>query len=163
MKRYKTMAIVALSVLVTVGVVRLVAFTLPVKLEGNAWSSIEGCAENQKKLYQSLDHHLHEYGRLPASADDFRINGFPAAGVWICPACKRGYVVRVENYGDPGAVVISDEQNRHPTTFMWRARGLNPHVQTMGDGTIHLFKGGKVLTMAGGNPTRSSSVENVTP
>ena len=163
MKRYRVVSIVALSVVVAFGVLRFVASTFPVKLEGDAWSSIEACAENQKKLYQSLDYHLHEYGQLPASADDFKIKGFPAAGIWTCPAFKRGYVVRVGNYGDPGAVVISDEQGRHPTTFMWRARGLEPLVQTMGDGTIHMFKGGKVLTMVGGNSTRSPSIEDMTP
>jgi hypothetical protein len=77
------------------------------------------------------------------------VNGFPAAAVWKCPACERGYALHQENYGNPRAVVIADQAEKHPTTFMWWFNGLNPHVQTMGDGTIHLFKGGKFLTMVG--------------
>jgi len=147
MKRYTKMALGCLSVLVFIAGLRLLATTLPVKLEGPAWASIEKCAENQKFLYQSIEWYVQENGKAPT--EDFTIRGFPARATWKCPASGGGYSLHLENLGNPRAVVIADEQDRHPTTFMWWFRGLNPQVQTMGDGTIHFFKGGKILTMDG--------------
>ncbi len=149
MKRYKGIVIVGLSVLVLMAGLRLLVSKLPVKLEGTEWNSIEECAENQKKLYQSLEYYQQEHKQLPDRIEDFQIGGYPATRTWKCPACERGYTVHLDNYGNPHAVVIVDEQHRHPTTFMWWFRGLKPHVQTMGDGTIHLFEDGKILTMVG--------------
>jgi hypothetical protein len=146
-KRYKKTAIAGLSILVVISGLRLLSARLPVKLEGLAWNNIERCAENQKMLYQSIEHYRQENGKLPDQ--DFQIRGGRASDTWKCPACERGYTLHLENYGNPRAVVIADEQNGHSTTFMWWFRGLHPHVQTMGDGTIHLFKGGKILTMVG--------------
>ncbi len=100
-------------------------------------------------MYQSLEHYVEENGQLPDSVDDFKINDFPATGIWECPATGKGYDLFLENYGDPDAVVIADKENEHPTTFMLWLRGLKPQVQTMGDGTIHLFKGGELMTMVG--------------
>lgn len=128
-------------------VARLTANRFPVKLEGIEWQSIEKCAENQKKLYQSIEWFVRENGDLPTQ--DFEIRGFPARDMWKCPISEQGYTIRVENYGNPQAVIIADEQDKHPTTLMWWLRGLHPNVQTMGDGTIQLFKDGKVLTMVG--------------
>jgi hypothetical protein len=147
MKRYKSIVIGSFSVLVVIAGLKLLASAVPVKLEGSEWRSIEKCAENQKYLYQSIEWYVQEHGKLPAQ--DFQIRGLPAGATWKCPACGRGYALHLENYGNPHAVIINDEQDRHPTTFRWWFRGLHPHVQTMGDGTIHLFKGGKILTMVG--------------
>lgn len=147
MKRYKKIAIAGVCVLGVIAGLRLLAAKPPVNLEGPQWDSIEKCAENQKNLYQSIAWELREKGKLPGP--DFLVRGFPARATWHCPACGRGYALHPENYGKRDAVVIADEQNRHPTTFLWWFRGLHPHVQTMGDGTIHLFRGGKLLTMVG--------------
>ena len=147
MERYKRIAIAGVCVLGVIAGLRLVATRLPVKLEGSEWHSIEKCAENQKYLYQSIEGHLQENGKLPAQ--DFQIRGRRVSDTWKCPAGESGYALHLENYGNPRAIVIADEQDRHPTTFLWWFRGLHPHVQTMGDGTIHLFNGGKILTMAG--------------
>jgi len=147
MKRYTKIAATGLSVLVVIAGLRLMAARLPVNLQGSEWDSIEKCAENQKYLYQSIEWELQENGKLPGQ--DFQVHGFPARDVWKCPACGRGYTLHLENYGNPHAVVITDEQDRHPTTFMWWFRELHPQVQTMGDDTIHLFKGGKILAMVG--------------
>jgi hypothetical protein len=147
MKRYKRIAIAGVCVLGVIAGLRLLAARLPVKLEGPEWGSIEKCAENQKNLYQSIEWELQEKGKLPDP--DFLVRGFPAQATWECPASGRGYALHPENYGNRHAVVIADKQNRHSTTFLWWFRGLHPHVQTMGDGTIRLFQGGKILTMVG--------------
>ena len=116
---------------------------------GPVWNSIEKCAENQKYLYQWLEYFVEENGRIPNDLDEFKIKNFPAAAMRECPATQKGYDFFIENYGNPKAVVIADKENRHPTTFVLWFRGFKPHVQTMGDGTIHLFKGGKIMTMHG--------------
>jgi hypothetical protein len=150
MKTGKKAIIATLSIVVIIMGLRVwISFT-PVQVgAGPVWNSIEKCAENQKKLYQSLEHSVEENGRIPRHLDEFKINNFPATAVWKCPATQEGYDLFIENYGNPKAVVIADKENRHPTTFVLWFRGLKPHVQTMGDGTIHLFKGGKIMTMHG--------------
>jgi len=155
MKRHTKIALGGLSVLIVIVGLRLLATKLPVKLQGPEWDSIEKCAENQKYLYQSIEWELQENGKLPDK--DFLVRGFRARDTWKCPASGRGYLLHLDNYGNPDAVVIADEQDRHPTTFMWWFRGLHPHVQTMGDGTIHLFKGGKILTMVGSKKGKQGS------
>jgi hypothetical protein len=147
MKRHTKIALGCFSVLVVIAGLRVLATKLPVKLEGPEWRSIEKCAENQKFLYESIERYVQENGKVPA--EDFKIRGFLARDRWKCPASERGYTLHLENYGNPRAVLIADEQDSHPTTFMWWFRGLHPQVQTMGDGSIHLFKGGKILTMVG--------------
>ncbi len=104
---------------------------------------------HQKRLYQTIEYYKEEHGQFPDAIEDFKIDGFPAGQYWKCPTSKSGYDVFLENYGDPDAVVIAEKKNKHSTTFMFFLRGLKPHVQTMGDGTIHLFKGGKIMTMVG--------------
>ena len=155
MKRYKRIAIAGVCVLGVIAGLRLLVARLPVKLEGPEWDSIEKCAENQKNLYQSIEWELQEKGKLPDP--DFLVRGFPARATWQCPACGRGYALHLEHYGSRDAAVITDEQNGHPTTFLWWFRRLHPHVQTMGDGTIHLFQGGKLLTMVGSTDGKQRS------
>ena len=148
MKRHTRIAVVILAILVAIGGLRLLARRLPVNLDGPEYRSILECAENQEKLYQSIEWELQKNGKLPGQ--DFQIDGFRANDVWKCPACGKGYVLHLKNYGNPDAALITDEREIHPTKFMWWFRGLNPRVQTMGDGTIQLFKGGKLQTMGGG-------------
>lgn len=150
MKTSKKALIATLSVVVIIIGLRVCVSFTPVQVgTGPVWNSIEKCAENQKNLYQSLEFFVEENGRLPNNLDEFKINGFSATSVWKCPASKKGYDLFLENYRNPKAVVIADKENNHPTTFMLWFRGFKPHVQTMGDGTIHLFKDGKIMTRHG--------------
>lgn len=150
MKRYQGIAISGACVLGIIAGLGFLMRSLPVKLEGPEWQSIEKCGGNQARLYQSMAGYLRENGKLPDR--DFLVGSFPARFKWECPACGKGYLIHPENLGKRHAAVITDEQNRHPTTFLWWSRGLHPRVQTMGDGTIHLFEGGKILTMVGSTP-----------
>lgn len=86
---------------------RTINTRLPVRLEGSEWNSIEKCAENQKRLYQSLEWHVQEHGRLPDR--DFMVRGFPARATWQCPTCGRSYALHLEHYGSRDAAVITDE------------------------------------------------------
>lgn len=45
------------------------------------------------------------------------------------------------------AVLIEEKQNKHPTCFALWIRGYKPHVQTLGDGTIHLFADAQLVTI----------------
>jgi len=56
-------------------------------------------------------------------------------------------VVHFENYGNPDAVLIEEAKNKHPTAFKLWIQGIHPQVQTTGDGTIRLFKDGKLATI----------------
>ena len=147
MNRNKKLAIAGLCVFVVAIGLKLLATSLPVKIEGSAWDSIEKCAVHQKYLYQSIEHYRQEKGKLPDQ--DFQIHGSPARNRWKCPASESGYALHLENYGNPSAVVLNDKQHRHPTTLNWWLKGLAPQIQTMGDGSIHFFKGGKLLNMNG--------------
>ena len=148
-KRAITGVLIVLAV-VAGGVVglRFWASRRPIQV-GPVWESIECCAEHQKRLYQSLEHYVEQHGGVPEDVDSWQIRGFPAAEVWKCPETGEGYDVFVENYGDPERVVIADKRDAHRATFMLWFRGYRPRVQTMGDGTIELFEGGKVMTMKG--------------
>jgi hypothetical protein len=146
----KKALIAILSVVVIVIGLRVCVSFTPVQVgNGPVWDSVEDCAEIQQRLYQYLESFVEENGRIPSHLDEFTIKGFPATYVWKCPASQGGYDVFLENYGNPKAVLIADQENKHPTTFMLWFRGFKPQVQTMGDGTIHLFKGGKLMTMHG--------------
>ncbi len=149
MKR-RNKAIIAISsiVAIIIGLRVWISYT-PVHLDGAVSESIDKCATHQKRLYQTIQYYVHENDRLPENLDEFKIKGFPATMYWRCSATERGYNVFLENYGDPQKVVISDQVNKHPTTFKLWFRGYQARVQTMGDGTIHLYKGGKLMTMVG--------------
>jgi len=151
MKTGNKLAILTASFICIVVCLRAWASHTSVQLESiksePIWDSIEKCAENQKRLYQSIEFYVKQNNPIPNNLDEFQINGFPAAHVWNCPASQQGYKLILENYGNPKAVVIADKANDHPTTFMLWFRGLKPQVQTMGDGTIQLFKDGKLITI----------------
>ncbi len=148
-KLFVIASITLLSLVVLVGGLRFWVSKTTLNIDNKVWTSIETCAENQKNLFQSIEAYREENGHLPEILDDFKINGFPATMVWKCPATNRGYDLFLENFGDSDSVVIADKENRHPTSFMLWFRGLTPQVHTMGDGTIHLFEGGKIMTMKG--------------
>jgi hypothetical protein len=52
-----------------------------------------------------------------------------------------------ENYGESDAVLISETRNEHSNTLSLWIRGIKPRVQAMGNGTIQMFRDGKVATM----------------
>lgn len=139
---------VLVFIIASIGIRFLVSRT-PVKLEGSAWNSIEKCAENQKNLYQSVEYYVEQYGRPPISLEEFSRDYVRSSRIRSCPETQEGYEVFLENYGNRKAIFIRDKTNRHPSSFIFWLRGLTPQVQTMGDGTIQLFKGGKILTMVG--------------
>jgi hypothetical protein len=64
-----------------------------------------------------------------------------------CPSDLTWYEVHFGNYGKPDAVLIEEAQNKHSTAFKLWIRGIKPCVQTMGNGTIHLFEDGKLATI----------------
>jgi len=149
MNRRKLSIIITLSIIVVAVGVKVIVTKTPIKFDGPAWRSLEKCATHQKRLYRSIESYKEEHGQFPEAIEEFNIDGSPAERYWKCPASENGYDIFLENYGKPDAVIIADKQNKHSTTFMFWLRGLKPHVQTMGDGTIHLFKGGKITTMIG--------------
>ena len=101
---------------------------------------MEKCAENQKVLYQSIEYYVEKNEEIPHTLYKR----------WTCPAHQdRGYELFIENLGKPDAVIIDEKKNAHPTTWMYRLKGLTPRVQTMGDGMIHYFKDDKIMTMNG--------------
>ncbi len=105
------------------------------------------CGQHQKNLYLYIEAYREKNGRLPDNMDEL-INDIPKSMSWTkCPSKPTGYKVHFENYGKPDAVFIEDAQNKHPTAFKLWIRGIKPCVQTMGDGTIHLFEGGKIATI----------------
>jgi hypothetical protein len=110
------------------------------------FSSISDCAERQKGLYGYIEAYRTKHGKLPDSTETL-INDDVRSMHWI--KCPLGgfYSIYPENYGNPKAVFISEGHNKHSNTLSLWIRGIKPRVQTMGDGTIYMFKDGKVAKM----------------
>ena len=149
MKRRKKIIVIIVSIVILVAAAIFLVVRIRTQLPDHVWESVAACAENQQSLYRSLEFYVEENGRLPDDIHQFTIAGFPAEDHWRCPACGRGYDVFLENWGNPHAVLIADRENKHPTTLTLSLKGVHPQVQTMGDGTIHIFKDGKIATMPG--------------
>jgi len=119
----------------------------PQTAAGKAFVSLQQCAEQQKHLYECIAAYRDKNGRLPADMNELINDVREAMSFRICPAGRSEYVVHFENYANPKAVLIEEKQNKHPTAFALWIRGYKPHVQTLGDGTIHLFADAKLVTM----------------
>jgi hypothetical protein len=119
----------------------------PQTAAGRAFMSLQQCAEQQKHLYECITAYKDKNSRLPADMNELINDAREAMSFRNCPAGLSGYVVHFENYANPKAVLIEENQNKHPTTFALWIRGYKPQVQTMGDGTIHLFAGGQLATI----------------
>ena len=145
--RYKRVAIITLLIVVLFSGVKIWAAYLPVYIDGPEFHSIDTCAQHQKLLYQSLEYYVKEHGRLPEDTASFRIKANPAVRYWRCPETETGYELFLENYGDPNAILIADTTNKHSGKLTWWLKGLTPRVETMGDGTVYLFKDGKIMTI----------------
>ncbi len=114
---------------------------------GRVFADVQECGEQQKNLYLCIEAYREKNGRLPENMDEL-INDIPETMSFTdCPSDLTWYEVHFGNYGRPDAVFIQEAQNKHPTAFKLWARGIKPCVQTMGDGTIHLFEGGKIATI----------------
>ena len=111
---------------------------------GRVFAEVQECGEQQKNLYLCIEAYKEKYGRLPDNMDEL-INGVRESMAFRnCPSDLTWYVVHFENYYKPDTVFIEEAQNKHSTAFNLWIRRIKPCVQTMGDGTIHLFEGGKV-------------------
>ena len=114
---------------------------------GRVFAEVQECGEQQKNLYLYIEAYREKNDRLPVNIDEL-INDIPNSMSWTkCPSKPTGYKLHFENYGKPEAVFIEEAENKHPTAFKLWIRGIKPRVQTMGDGTIHLFKDGKLATI----------------
>ena len=114
---------------------------------GRVFAELQECGEQQKNLYQCIEAYREKNGRLPNNMDELINDITESMSFRNCPSDRTWYEVHFENYGRPDAVFIEEAQNKHPTAFKLWIRGIKPRVQTMGDGTIHLFEGGKIATI----------------
>ena len=114
---------------------------------GRVFAEVQECGEQQKNLYRCIEAYRGKNGRLPDNKDEVKDDVPESASFTNCPSGLTRYEVHFENYGKPDAALIDEAQNKHPTAFRLWARGIKPCVQTMGDGTIHLFEGGKLATI----------------
>ena len=113
---------------------------------GKAFDSASDCAHRQKGLYGYIEAYLDKHGQVPADLDTLINDDTGSMHFARCPL-GHSYVLHVENYGKPNMVFISETKQKHPTAFGLWVRGIRPCVQTMGDGTIHMFEGGKIATI----------------
>jgi hypothetical protein len=113
---------------------------------GNAFMSASNCAHRQKGLYGYIEAYLEKHGQVPADLNTLINDDTGSMHFTRCPL-GHSYILHAENYGKPNAVFISESRQKHPTAFQLWARGIKPCVQTMGDGTIHMFEGGKIATI----------------
>ena len=110
------------------------------------FTSVSDCAVKQKSLYGYIEAYRTKHGKLPDSINTL-INDDVGSMHWINCPLGTSYRMYPENYGNPKAVFISEAQNKHSNTLSLWIRGIKPRVQTMGDGTIYMFKDGKVAKM----------------
>ena len=114
---------------------------------GRVFAEVQECGEQQKNLYLCIEAYRKKNGRLPENMDELINDIRESMAFRNCPSDRTWYEVHFGNYGRPHAVFIEEAQNKHPTAFGLWIRGIKPCVQTMGDGTIHLFEGGKIATI----------------
>ncbi len=114
---------------------------------GRAFMSVQECGERQQDLYGCIRAFVEKNGRVPNDMNELINEVHEAMAFDDCPAALSGYVVHFENYGKPDAVVIEEHKNKHPTAFALWIRGYHPRVQTLGDGTVHLFADAKLATI----------------
>jgi len=110
------------------------------------FSSVSDCAERQKGLFGYIEAYRTKHGKLPDSTETLINDDARSMHFTTCPL-GSSYRIHPENYGNPKAVFISESQNKHSNTLSLWIRGIKPRVQTMGDGTIYMFKDGKVAKM----------------
>lgn len=113
---------------------------------GRVYQSVSKCAERQKRLFDHIEAYKEKHGRAPDSLNTLINDDVISMAFIDCPL-GHSYVIHPQNYGKPNAVLVSESRNEHPTALKLWLRRIKPCVQTMGDGTIYLFEGGKVATI----------------
>jgi len=114
---------------------------------GQVFAELQECGQQQKYLYQCIEAYKEKNGRLPKNMDELINDISNSMAFTDCPSGLTWYEVHFENYDKSNAVLIEEAENKHPTAFKLWIKGIKPSVQTMGDGTIHLFEGGKIATI----------------
>jgi hypothetical protein len=110
------------------------------------FNSVLDCAERQKGLYGYIEAYRKKHGKLPDSINTL-INDDPNSMHFTRCPLGSSYRMHPENYGESDAVLISETRNEHSNTLSLWIRGIKPRVQAMGNGTIQMFRDGKVATM----------------
>lgn len=105
------------------------------------YQEVSECAQRQKGLYQYVAAYVEKHGTVPGNDDELLNEDTGVMYFMDCPS-GHSYEIRLENYGNPNAVLIAENPNQHTSTFNLWIRGVKPCVRTLGDGTVHLFKGG---------------------
>ncbi|MGD2094271.1 MAG: hypothetical protein PVH77_04595 [Phycisphaerales bacterium] len=163
MKRTNTKAIISIIVVVLlIGALQAYLFLTPVVELGpdgpagfifdpntrasRVFDSVSDCAERQKGLYGYIEAYREKHGKLPDSINTLINDDSNRMHFTNCPL-GYSYEIHPENYGKPNAVFISETRNKHSNTLSLWIRGIKPRVQTMGDGTIQMFKDGKIATV----------------
>lgn len=113
---------------------------------GRIVTSLSECAEKQKGLFSYIEAYRQKHGRGPDSVDALINDDLISMSFTGCPL-GHPYVIHGENYGKADAILSWESRNEHPTAWKLWIRGIKPCVQTMGDGTIHLFEDGRLFTM----------------
>lgn len=114
---------------------------------GRVFDDVQACGEQQKNLYGCIEAYREKHARLPKDMDELVNSVHQAKSFDDCPAGLSWYVVHFENWGKPNAVLIEEAKNKHRTAFRLWVQGIHPQVHTMGDGTVRLFKDGKLATI----------------
>jgi hypothetical protein len=155
MKSSFLIAIIIAVLILVIGGARFLVSKTPLKLEGKTlevWNSVSECAQNQKDLYLTLEAYIQEHGQLLDEVDtlvNILINERNVSTNFLrCPLAEEksgdfSYQIFPENFGRPDKVLIKESKNKHANTFMLWFKGFTPRVETMGDGKVYMFKGGK--------------------
>jgi hypothetical protein len=117
------------------------------------YNSAAECAVAQKQVYLVFEKYQQTFDEPPSDIWDLVEKVNHTNRIYVCPAAGKHdhnlYTYRLypENYGKSDAVFIEESRNSHGNCFRLWIRGIKPCVETMGDGTIHLFNDGQVVTM----------------
>lgn len=116
------------------------------KASGGVLGIAGQCAQRQKDLFKWVEAYKGKHDQLPDSLETL-VEDEPQC--MYASHCQLGavYVLHPENYGKSDAVLISEAENNHRNTLRLWLKGIKPEVQTMGDGTIQLFRDGKLVTI----------------
>lgn len=114
---------------------------------GRVFNDVQACGEHQKNLYGCIVAFKDRHGRMPKDMNELINDVHETRAFCNCPTGRTSYVVHFENFGNPRAVLIEEQHNKHRTAMKLWLRGIKPRVQTFGDGTIHLFLDGKLATI----------------
>ena len=152
-KRLTTAVVIGIGLILAWGGVQLWLWRSPLVLDsetatGRVFDDVSACGHQQKNLYGCIVAFKDRHGRMPKDMNELRNDHeHDAKAFEDCPTGLSSYVVHFENLGKAGAVLIEERENRHRTALKLWLRGIRPRVQTFGDGTIHLFQGGKLATI----------------